>query len=155
MGFYLHVFTIIGLAILAIAGFALYFMESSIVSQQNSEISIFQRNSTGIKLSVDSLNDQYLVGQQIDFNITTTSKQCSRPSVIVTSENGTIIWTSRPDPMYCDIVANSWPRTQNWHLTEGGLGSLAIYEEGIYKIGISFLGNTIEKTLRIIPTYSH
>lgn len=155
MRFYLPVFTIIGLVILAIAGFALYFMESSIVSQQNSEISIFQRNSTGIKLSVDILNDQYLVGQPIEFNITTTSKQCSRPSVVVTSENGTIIWTSRLDPMYCDIVTNSWTVTQNWHLTEGSLGSLVIYEEGIYKIGISFLGNTMEKTIRIIPTYNH
>ncbi len=142
----------IGLALIATVGFVLFLMESNIANQQKSTISLFQKNSSGIKLTVDGLNDTYLVGQHINFNITTTSKECSRPHIMLTNKNGNVTWTERPAPMFCD-ARPSWSDTRNWRLTEGDLGSLTVYEKGVYKITISFLGNVIEKNLHIVTTY--
>ena len=109
-----------------------------------------EENSHDVKIAVSGLNDTYLVGQRINFNLTTTSKECSRPHVTLTSANGSIVWTNRPDVMYCDVTSASWqPLPWHWRLDDGGLGSMRINETGTYKITITFLGKIFEKEITI------
>src|SRR5579885_1525162 len=139
----------IGLTMFAIMGFVLFLRESNISTQQQFTISLFQKNSSS-KLIIEGLNDTYLIAHPVEFNITTISKECSRPHITLTNENGNVIWTEKRDPMFCDMRF-SWPNTpQSWHLTEGDLGRLVVYENGVYKITISFIGNTIEKDLHVV-----
>ncbi|HET7336473.1 MAG TPA: hypothetical protein VFJ23_01105 [Candidatus Nitrosotalea sp.] len=140
-----------GIAVAIIVSFMLFFMMSGRFNQHNSEHILTQENSSDVKLTVSGLNDTYLVGQRINFNITTTAKGCSWPHVIVTRENGSILWNDSHNPMFCDTIANSGPQTWNWNFDNGSLGSLAIRDAGTYKMTISFHGNTMEKDLRINP----
>ena len=109
-----------------------------------------EENSHDVKIVVSGLNDTYLVGQRINFNLTTTSKECSRPHVTLTSANGSIVWTNRPDFMFCDVISASWePLPWHWILDDGGLGSIRINETGTYKMTITFLGKIFEKEINI------
>ncbi|MDE1814848.1 MAG: hypothetical protein KGI05_09345, partial [Thaumarchaeota archaeon] len=109
-----------------------------------------EENSHDVKIVVSGLNDTYLVGQRINFNLTTTSKECSRPHVTLTSANGSIVWTNKPDFMFCDVTSASWqPLPWHWILDDGGLGSIRISETGTYKMTITFLGKIFEKEISI------
>jgi len=127
-------------------------MVSNRVNPQNLEISPSQINTSVIKLTVYGLNDTYLVGQRINFDINTTSTECSRPHVILTSENGSTIWTNRPDAMFCDTISSSLPTSRHWRLDSGDLGSLQVNQTGIYKITIGFFGKTLEKQFSVISS---
>jgi hypothetical protein len=149
---HLAIFTGTGISIIIVTTILIFFIQSSRSNQQNLEISPPQINASVIKLTVYGLNDTYLVGQRINFNINTTSTECSRPSVILTSENGSTVWTSRPDVMFCDIVSSSWPTSWHWRLDGVDLGTLQVNETGTYGITISFFGKTIEREISVMQS---
>ncbi|MDH2908183.1 MAG: hypothetical protein PXX83_08830 [Candidatus Nitrosotalea sp.] len=145
------IITGVGISIIIVATILIFFTPAYRTNQQNL-ISQSQTNASVIKLTVYGLNDAYLVGQRINFNINTTSTECSRPHVILTSESGSNVWTNRPDAMFCDIISSSWPTSWHWRLDRGDLGVLQINKTGTYHITISFLGKTIEREFSVISS---
>jgi len=148
---YITIITGTGISIIVVSAFLFFFMMPNRTNQQNLEIHPSQINTSIITIRVEGLNETYLVGQQIRFNITTTSGECSRPRITLTSENGSTVWTNRPDAMFCDMMT-SWPTTWHWNLDSGDLGILQVNETGIYKITISFFGKTFEREFSVIPS---
>lgn len=148
---YIAIITGTGISIIVISTFLFFFMMPNRTNQQNLEIRPSQINTSIITISIEGLNETYLVGQQINFNITTTSGECSRPSITLTNENGSVVWTNRPDPMFCDMMT-SWPTTWHWKLDSGDLGTLQVNETGIYKITISLFGKTMEREFSVVSS---
>ncbi|SHO44927.1 exported hypothetical protein [Nitrosotalea sinensis] len=148
---HLTIITGIGISVIIVATVLIFFSPSNVTTRQNL-IPPSQINPSVITLTVYGLNDTYLVGQRINFNINTTSTECSRPHVILTSENGSTIWTNRPDVMFCDIISSSWPASWHWRLDNGDLGVLRVNQTGTYKMIISFFGKTIEREFSVISS---
>ena len=150
---HLTIITGTGIGLVVIMIFLLFLMTPNGSNQQNPEIHSSYENSSDVKIIVNDLNDTYLVGQRINFNLTTISKECSRPHLTLTEENGSMVWTSRPDAMFCDVISASWHTApRHWTIDSGGLGNLQVNKTGIYKMTIQFLGKTLEKQFSVIQS---